>query len=371
MTNARAAVVRAPGQAPEVIDVTVDDPGAGDVIVRMLASGVCHTDLLARDGKFGGRPPLIAGHEGAGIVEAVGRDVTRVRPGDRVVLTWRAPCGACRMCQRGHAARCLNPRCSEAQVRERGGAPLARTLGLGTLATHAVVAETQAVVVSASLDAVHACLLGCAVATGYGAVQHVARLRAGTSVAVFGCGGVGCAVIQSARIRGAAVIVAVDVDDAKLEHARRLGATITVDASSTRPELAVRRATEGAGVEVTFECSGSPTALTDALASCEVGGMCVMIGVPPSDSMPGYGLSRFFHGRRTLTATAGGEIDAARDLPRLAALALEGQIDLAAMVSATVPLGDVARAFAALAGGRGARTVVTFDDPGVPARGGR
>ncbi|MFO0605581.1 MAG: zinc-binding dehydrogenase [Polyangiales bacterium] len=361
MTRARAAVIRSVGRAPEVVEVEVDDPAPGDVLVRVLASGVCHTDLLARDGAFGGRPPLIVGHEGAGVVEAVGRGVTRVRPGDRVVLTWRAPCSACRLCLRGQPARCLDPAASTARVRERGGAPLARTLGLGTLCTHTVVAEGQVVPLGVALEPIHACLLGCAVATGYGAVQHVARLRAGAAVAVFGCGGVGCAVIQAARLRGAGPIVAVDIDARRLELARALGATVTVDATSARPELHVRRETGGAGAEVAFECSGSPDALTDALASCEVGGTCVMIGVPPADGALGYPMARFFQGRRTLTATVGGDIDAARDLPRLAALAADGLLDLGAMVSRTVPLDDVGLAFEAPPGAAGARTVVTLD----------
>jgi len=296
----RGVVYAEPDAAPAVEELTVDPPGPSEVLVRVQACGLCHSDLHIVETKgWGSRFPILLGHEGAGIVEEVGGDVTSVARGDRVVIAWRAPCGECPQCRRGDPRRCSSQlRAKRRLHRAADGALLTPVLRCGTFADHAVVHEACAVKVPEELPIEQATLLACGFSTGAGAALWATPVRDESSVAVIGCGGVGLAVIQGALLRGAGQILAVDVAPEKLEHARALGATDVVDASATDPVDAVRELTGGRGAE-------------------------------------------FFGPRITLTVTHGGDTIPQEDFPFLAQAALDGRIDLARFVTRTISLDEV------------------------------
>jgi S-(hydroxymethyl)mycothiol dehydrogenase len=235
LLRARGVIVRAPGGPARLETILVQPPGPGEVRVRVVATGVCHTDLHTREGKFGSDFPFLLGHEATGVVEAVGEGVDGPRVGESVTLCWRAPCGSCRLCTAGRPSFCLSPLTAAPRLFTEDGLPLARVLGLGTFATHTVVHAAQAIPLDPTLSPAATCLIGCAVATGVGAVRYAAGVEAGSRVAVFGCGAVGMSVVLGARLCHAARIVAVDRVARKLEWARQLGATDAVDASREDP----------------------------------------------------------------------------------------------------------------------------------------
>ena len=233
--SARGVIAREVDGPVQVEEILIDSPGAGEVLVRILASGVCHSDLLALQGQRFRGFPFLLGHEGAGIVEAVGPGVQEPRVGDQVILAWRAPCGRCRFCRAVQPHLCVATQRAGARMHTREGQVLTPVLGIGTFCTHTVVAAAQALPVPADLPAASLCLIGCAVMTGVGAVLHSAAVRPGARVAVFGCGGVGMNVLQGARMAQAGIIVAVDVAQNKLDWARQFGATHTVNARDRIP----------------------------------------------------------------------------------------------------------------------------------------
>ncbi|HEV7663736.1 MAG TPA: alcohol dehydrogenase catalytic domain-containing protein, partial [Chloroflexota bacterium] len=216
MTHARAIVTRSPGEPLVVEDVELDPPGRGEVRVRILANGLCHSDYSVYHGRAPERLPGVLGHEAAGVIEAVGATVDTSRVGERVVIAWRAPCGICRFCAAGQLTLCTRTQVAEPRLRTRDGLLPYRMLGIGSLSTHVVVAAAQCIAVPVDVAPEHACLIGCAVMTGVGAALYTANVQPASTVAVFGCGGVGTSVIQGARIAGAARILAVDVDPRKL-----------------------------------------------------------------------------------------------------------------------------------------------------------
>jgi S-(hydroxymethyl)mycothiol dehydrogenase len=342
----RGVVLRAAGAPPEVAEIEVGEPGPRDVVVRIEATGVCHSDLhvLEHDG-WGHRFPILLGHEGAGVVERVGAEVTAVEPGQRVVLSWKAPCGACEACLRGAPGRCRRLAAPERKP-TLGGDELAGVLRLGTFATRTIVDERQAVPVPAELPAEQACLLGCAVATGIGSVEHVARVRAGATVCVIGCGGVGLSVIQGARLAGAAEILAVDLDERKREQALRFGATAAAAAPAGRHE-------------VVFDVVARPETLQAAVAATATGGTTVLVGLPAGGELT-LGLEELFSRRRTLTVSHGGDHVPADDYPRWADDALAGRLDLAGMVTRTIGLEDVPAAFEDMRRGDVIRSVIVL-----------
>jgi S-(hydroxymethyl)mycothiol dehydrogenase len=355
---AQAVVVHQPGAAPALEEILLDPPGPGEVLVRVVATGVCHTDLHAQRGQFTPDFPILLGHEASGIVEAVGPGVTRPAVGESVVLTWRAPCGECRACVAGRPVRCVKPAVAGPRMRTRGGQPLARVLGLGTFATHTVVHAAQAIPVAADLAPEATCLLGCGVATGVGAVLFAARMPPGATAAVIGCGAVGASVIMGARLAHAARIVAVDLSPARLEAARHLGATDAVLAGAGDTAKEIRKLT-GGGVAWAYEAVGAPETLAMALGACEQGGTCVLIGVPVPGAELRYPMAKLFYSRLTLLTTFGGDALPARDFPLLADWYRRGDLPLDALVTARGGLGDVAEAFAAMTRGEGLRTVLT------------
>jgi S-(hydroxymethyl)mycothiol dehydrogenase len=354
--HARAVIVRTPGAPAEVEEIVLDPPGPGEVLVRIVATGVCHTDLTAQRGQFTREFPLVLGHEAAGVVEAVGDGVIRPRVGDSVVMTWRAPCGACDHCLAGRPVYCAKPAVSGPRMKTKDGALLGRVLGLGTFASHVVVAAAQAVPVPADLKPEATCLIGCAVATGVGAALFAARVEPGASVAVFGCGAVGLSVIQGARLCHAGRIIAVDVAADKLETARHFGATDAVDGRAGDPAKRIRELC--GGVRYAFEAVGIPAALEQAVASLELGGTCVLIGVPVPGMSFSLPMNRFFFGRATLTTTFGGDALPARDFPRFCAWYRSGALDLDGLVTRVAPLEEAGAALGALERGEAIRTIL-------------
>lgn len=340
----RGVVYAEPGTAPAVEELTVDPPGPREVLVRVHACGLCHSDLHVVETRgWGMRFPILLGHEGAGVVEEVGDEVTSVVPGDRVVLAWRAPCGECAQCRRGDARRCSSQlRARRRLHRAADGALLTPVLRCGTFAEHAVVHEACAVKVPDELPLEQACLLACGFSTGAGAALWTAGVREGSSVAVIGCGGVGLGVVQGAKLSGAERIVAVDVAAEKLEHAQALGATDAADATREDPVAAVRELTGGAGVDYAFSAVGAPDALAQAIRMCAYAGTATLVGLPLPESRLELDLEKdVFDPRITLTVTHGGDTIPQQDFPFLAQAALEGRLDLARFVTSTIPLEDV------------------------------
>jgi len=342
----RAVVLTEAGAPPAVAEIEIGEPGPHDVVVRIEASGVCHSDLhvLEHDG-WGHAFPVLLGHEGAGVVEAVGAEVTLVEPGRRVVLGWKAACGACPPCLRGEPGRCRKPPGPERRPR-LGGDELTGVLRLGTFATRTIVDERQAVPVPPELPAEQACLLGCAVATGIGSVQRVARVFPGASVCVIGCGGVGLSAIQGARLAGAGEIVGVDLDERKREQALAFGATRTAEAAEGR-------------FDFVFDVVSRPQTLAAAVAATATGGTTVFVGLPSGGELT-LGLEELFARRRTLTVSHGGDHVPAEDFPRYARHALDGELDLAGMVTKRIGLEDVPAAFEDMRRGDVIRSVIVL-----------
>jgi S-(hydroxymethyl)mycothiol dehydrogenase len=358
---ARGVVVRQPGAPVRVEEFRLDPPGPGEVLVRIKACGVCHTDLHASRGDFGDRFPYLLGHEATATVEAAGEGVDAPQVGSTVALTWRAPCGRCRRCAAGDPVRCLKPATARPRASTADGLVLGRVLGLGTLATHAVVAAAQAISIDAGLPADATCLIGCSVATGVGSALYTAAVARGDTVAVFGCGAVGLSVVQGAVLAGASRIFAVDLHERKLAWARQFGATDPVDARAGDPVAAIRRATGETGVTAAFDAVGLPSTLAQALASTDVGGRTVLIGVPTATAELALSLPAFFYARGDLRASFFGDCLPDRDFARILGWYRAGAIKLNEMVTERIALDEVPRAFEAMERGESLRSVVVFE----------
>ena len=359
-TQARGVIVRTAGGPTTVEDFTIDDPGPGEVLVRLEASGVCHTDLMYIDGDVGNDFPYLLGHEGAGIVEAVGPNVAEPMAGDYVILAWRAPCGRCRFCSIGQPNLCADSLNAAPKMRTSDGKLLSPALGIGTFATHTVVAAQQAVVVPRSVPPAQASLIGCGVMTGVGAALYAANVRAGSTVAVYGCGGVGVSVIQGARLAHARRIIAVDVADNKLAWAKQFGATDTVDARNTYPVERIKELTDGLGVDYSFESAGRPDTVEQALWSRDLAGTCVMIGVHGAAAAIELPLQRYFGLGGSLRVSWYGDCLPSRDFPLLCDLYLKGDLLLDEVVTRRIGLEDTDEAFAAMHRGEVLRSVIVF-----------
>jgi len=354
----RGVVYAEPGARPAVEEIELEEPGTGEVQVRVEACGVCHTDLhVVETGGWGMRFPILLGHEGAGTVEAVGDGVTGVVPGDRVVVAWRAPCGdACPSCRRGDPRRCSNNLRVRSRMRRADGARLAPVLRCGAYADRVIVHQACAVKVPEALPVEQACLLACGFSTGAGAALWATPVREGSSVAVIGCGGVGLAAVQGARLAGAAAIVAVDVLADKLSVAHELGATHLVDASAGDAVAQVRELT--GGVDHAFSAVTTPAGLVDAVRMCAYAGTATLVGVPPPARTLDLDLERdLFHPKVAIAVTHGGDTIPQEDFPFLAQAALDGKLDLDRFVTKTIPLEDVPQALDDLHAPTGVRTV--------------
>ena len=366
--RSRALVVREVERGAHVEEVDVAAPQAGEVRVRLVASGICGSDLHVLHGRSNAATfPIVLGHEGAGVVDAVGPGVAGLAPGDHVVVALYGPCGACPGCSRGRFVHCSSPgrvqaiggRMADGSTRLRAvadGAALHPMVGAGTLADHTVVRASQVVRVDGDLPLDVLCLAGCGVTTGLGAVFNIADVRPGDTVAVVGCGGVGLNVVQGARIAGAAAIVAVDTNPAKLALAQRLGATHAV------PSIGAIGDVVPGGVDVAFEVVGSPALVAEAFAATRPGGTCVVVGsLPPGATVPIDGRALFAD--RRLVGCIGGNNVPAVDIPRIADLYRRGRLDLDALVTERRPFDEVADALEDAGSGAVARTVVVLSQP--------
>src|SRR6266571_7981318 len=279
----RGVIARAKGAPVEITTVTVPDPGPGEALVQVQACGVCHTDLHYREGGIGSDFPYLLGHEAAGLVEAVGSDVTGLQPGDFVILNWRAVCGQCRACRRGRPWYCFATHNATQKMTLTDGTALSPALGIGAFAEKTLVAAGQCTKVSPQIKPEVAGLLGCGVMAGLGAALNTGEVGRGDSVAVIGGGGVGCAAVLGARLAGARTIIAVDIDDRKLAWARELGATDTVNSRETDPVEKIRELTEGNGADVVIEAVGRPETYKQAFYARDLAGTVVLVGVPTPD----------------------------------------------------------------------------------------
>jgi S-(hydroxymethyl)mycothiol dehydrogenase len=360
--TARGVIARVPGKPAEVEEFTIGDPGPDEILVRILASGVCHTDLGVKMGVYGSEGyPFLLGHEGAGVVEQVGPGVANVKPGDHVILAWRAPCGNCRFCQAGKPNFCAASLNAEKRMKTLDGKELNQVLGIGTFCTHTLVHARQAVPYDPALPAAQMSLIGCGVMTGVGAALYAAGVTPGSSAAIFGCGGVGDSVIQGARLAGATTIIAVDIDAQKLEWAKQFGATHTVNASEGDPVAKIKELTGGHGANYTFEAVGKAQTLEQAIFSRDLAGTCVFIGVPgpgPTLELP---LQRFFDVGGHLCVSWYGDCLPTRDFPLLANWYRQGQLKLDEVVSQKIRLEDTEEAFAAMERGETLRSVIVFE----------
>jgi S-(hydroxymethyl)mycothiol dehydrogenase len=357
----RGVVAKAPKEPVVVETVLVPDPGPGEALVAVQACGVCHTDLHYREGGIGDDFPYLLGHEAAGVVEAVGPDVTAVAPGDFVVLNWRAVCGECRSCRRGRPWYCFSTANATQRMTLADGTPLAPALGIGAFADKTLVAAGQATKVDPRARPEAAGLLGCGVMAGFGAATYTGAVGRDDTVAVFGCGGVGDAAIAAARLAGARTIVAVDVDARKLEWAKEFGATHTVDASREDPVERIRALTGGNGADVCIEAVGRPEVLHQAFYARDLAGTVVQVGVPTPDMpLPDIPMIDFFGRGGALKPSWYGDCLPSRDFPTLVDLYLQGRFDLDRFVSETIALGDVEDAFHKMERGEVLRSVVVL-----------
>ena len=354
-------MARGKGEPVTVERIVVPDPGPGEALVGVQACGVCHTDLHYREGGIGDDFPYLLGHEAAGIVEAVGPDVTGVAPGDFVVLNWRAVCGECRACRRGRPWYCFATHNATQKMTLTDGTELSPALGIGAFAEKTLVAAGQATKVNPAARPEAAGLLGCGVMAGFGAAVNTGNIERDDTVAVFGCGGVGNAAIAGARVVGARTIIAVDLDARKLEWARGFGATHTVDASKDDVVEAIRALTDGNGADVCIEAVGRPEVLQQAFYARDLAGTVVQVGVPTPDmALPDIPMIDFFGRGGALKPSWYGDCLPERDFPTLIDLYLQGRFDLDGFVSETIGLDAVEDAFHKMERGEVLRSVVTI-----------
>jgi S-(hydroxymethyl)mycothiol dehydrogenase len=357
----RGVVARGKGAPVTIEEVVVPDPGPGEVVVRVQACGVCHTDLHYREGGISDDFPFLLGHEAAGRVERVGPGVENVVPDDFVVLNWRAVCGRCRACRRGRPWYCFATHNARQPMTLTDGTPLSPALGIGAFAAKTLVAAGQATKVDPAARPEAAGLLGCGVMAGFGAAVNTGGVGRDDTVAVFGCGGVGDAAIAGARLAGARTIVAVDRDPRKLAWARDFGATHTVNAAEEDPVEAVRAATEGFGADVCIEAVGHPAVLEQAFYARDLAGVVVQVGVPTPDmGLPAIPMIDLFGRGGAIKPSWYGDCLPERDFPTLIDLYLQGRFDLDRFVSATIALDEIEEAFAAMERGDVLRSVVVL-----------
>ena len=358
----RAVVARTQGKPVGIETIVVPDPGPGEALVRVQACGVCHTDLHYREGAINDEFPFLLGHEAAGIVEAVGPDVDLPKPGDFVVLNWRAVCGRCRACLRGRPWYCFATHNARQKMTLPDGTRLTPALGIGAFADLTLVAAGQCTPVDHAAPPEVAGLLGCGVMAGLGAAMFTGEVTRGDSVAVFGCGGVGDAAIAGARLAGAVKIIGVDVDDRKLAWAQEFGATHTINGRREDPVAAIRDLTGGFGADVCIEAVGHPKVMEQAFYARDLAGTLVQVGVPSPDMRIDLPMIDFFGRGGRLKPSWYGDCLPSRDFPMLIDLYLQGRLPLNRFVSETIPLEAVEDAFGRMERGEVLRSVVVFDE---------
>ena len=353
-------IARSKGAPVELTTILVPDPGKGEVLVRVKACGVCHTDLHYREGSINDDFPFLLGHEASGIIESVGEDVTSVQPGDFVILAWRAPCGSCRSCTRGYPWYCFSSRNATQSMTLSDGTPLSPALGIGAFSELTLVDAGQAVKVDSKASPAASGLVGCGIMAGLGAAMNTGGVKKGDSVAVFGCGGVGDAAIAGSKLAGATTIIGVDLDDQKLRWAKEFGATHTVNAASTDPIEKIRELTQGNGVDVSIEAVGNPKTYEQAFYARDHAGILVLVGVPNPDMKIELPLIDIFGRGGSLKSSWYGDCLPTRDFPMLIDLYLQGRLDLDKFVSETISIDAVETAFHKMEHGEVLRSVVIF-----------
>src|SRR6201996_5889575 len=358
--SVQGVVSRGKGEPVQVTEVLVPEPGPGEALVRVQACGVCHTDLHYKMGGIGEDFPYLLGHEAAGVVESVGPDVTGVAPGDFVILNWRAVCGQCRACLRGRPWYCFATHNASQKMTLADGTPLSPALGIGAFAEKTLVAAGQCTKVNPEVKPEVAGLLGCGVMAGLGAALNTGEVGRGDSVAVIGCGGVGCAAILGARLAGARKIIGVDIDDRKLEWARQLGATDTINSTKTDPVEAIQSLTEGNGADVVIEAVGRPETYKQAFYGRDLAGTVGLGGGPTPAMTLDLPLIDVFGRGGALKSSWYGDCLPDRDFPMLTDLHLQGRLPLDKFVSETIGINDVEAAFAKMQRGEVLRSVVVF-----------
>jgi S-(hydroxymethyl)mycothiol dehydrogenase len=363
MHQVKGVVARGKGQPVELVTINVPDPGPGEALVQVQACGVCHTDLHYREGGINDDFPFLLGHEAAGVVEAVGPDVTTVAPGDFVILNWRAVCGDCRACNRGEPWYCFATHNATQKMTlaegDDAGTELSPALGIGAFAEKTLVAAGQCTKVDPSARAAAVGLLGCGVMAGIGAAINTGAVTRGKSVAVIGCGGVGVAAIAGSALAGASPVIAVDIDAKKLAKATAMGATHTVDSSKVDPVAAIQELTGGNGADVVIEAVGRPETWKQAFYARDLAGTVVLVGVPTPDMrIPDIPLIDVFGRGGSLKSSWYGDCLPSRDFPMLVDLYQQGRLDLDAFVSEEIGIGDIEAAFEKMHQGDVLRSVV-------------
>ncbi len=356
----RGVIARAKGAPVEVATITIPDPGPGEVIVAIQACGVCHTDLTYREGGINDEFPFLLGHEAAGVVEEVGDGVDSVTVGDFVILNWRAVCGQCRACKRGRSQYCFDTFNAAQKMTLDDGAELTPALGIGAFAEKTLVHAGQCTKVDADADPAVVGLLGCGVMAGLGAAVNTGNVSRGDSVAVIGCGGVGDAAIMGARLAGAGTIIAIDRDPRKLQWARDLGATHTVNAAEVDTVEAVQELTGGFGADVVIDAVGRPETWRQAFYARDLAGTVVLVGVPTPDMKLEMPLVDFFSRGGALKSSWYGDCLPERDFPTLVDLYQQGRLPLERFVSERIKLDEVEDAFETMHKGAVLRSVVVL-----------
>ena len=365
----RAAVVYETHQPVVIEDIQVDPPGPGEVLIELAASGICHSDLSVVKGIQVHPLPEVIGHEGAGVVQEVGANVTNVKPGDRVMLSFVSTCGRCSYCASGRPTLCAvhftgsRSTLFDGTCRfHKGKRRIHHMSRLGTMTQYTVVSENSVIPVDDDIPLRTAALLGCGVTTGMGAVLRTARVEAGSHVAVIGTGGIGFNVVQGAALVGAQKIIVVDVVERKLKLARQFGATHMVDASRQDAVKAVKELTGGEGVHYAFEAVGNPQTMAQAFHMLRMGGTAVVIGIAHPDAMVSLPAALFPYGERRIVGSFFGSAQTHVDMPRFLGLYREGKLKLDELVTQTYTLDRVNEAFADMEAGRNIRGLILFDD---------
>ncbi len=367
----RAAVLTGPGERLRIETVRADAPHAGEVLVRIGAAGLCHTDLEVIQGQLVYPMPIVLGHEAAGTIAAVGPGVDSGRVGERVVLSWNPHCGRCFHCERGQPILCeryvsQGPSAVTFEGTTRlslGGQPVRTMMHIAGFAEYAIVTDACAIAIPSEMPLDRACLLGCGVLTGVGAATRIAGLRYGDTAMVIGCGAVGLSAVQGARLAGASQILAVDLDDAKLAMAREVGATHTVNARNTDPVAAVRAITAGRGADCVLEAAGNEASFRCSTEACRVGGEIVWLGKVGVNQDVSFRWGALM-GEKRITRSSYGGAQTATDFPALARSYLRGELKLDGLITQRIALEDINRGFDDLKAGRAIRSVIVFDGAG-------
>ncbi|MEC8088670.1 MAG: Zn-dependent alcohol dehydrogenase [Pseudomonadota bacterium] len=359
----KAALFREPHAPLTIEEVQIDNPLPREVLVRTAAVGVCHSDLHYIDGFYATPTPTILGHEAAGIVEKVGSDVHYVKPGDHVISCLSVFCGHCAHCTTGRPFICENPetaRAPEDRPRlQQDGHPVHQFYNLSSFAEYMLVHEHALVKIRPDMPLDRAALIGCAVTTGVGAVTNTAQVEVGATIAVIGCGGIGLSAINGAAISGAGRIIAIDLNDSKLDTARTFGATDTINAATTDPVEAIREMT-GGGVAYSFEAIGRKQTTEQAFRMLATGGTATVIGMVPEGEMVEIEAADLINDK-TLRGSNMGSNRFRVDMPNYVDFYLDGRLKLDAMIARRIGLEDVNEAFAEMKRGEFARSVITFD----------